>query len=221
MLVDKTDDPVVRENYVKALGLVSSFLGLKDTRLSADGKRVYGSVDGNGRVIIGPIRETKQKFYPWVDLTLKERNLNDNPLERQTTVREFLINLNKGISEALDSSSGANRSAILFTLDEASKIMANVAAETKVLLILSDMMENSEVITFYKLSPGTDAKKVFEQVKSKVPVPNLKGVNIYVLSSTRAIDSLSSKIEEFWKLYFIQSRGSLKQYSVYLPGPLD
>ena len=204
-LVDKTDSPRVLTNYEKALA------------------KIQVSLQGGGRVIISPIWETKQKISPWLDETLESESILDNPLERQEKVRVFRKNLERGMSDALHSPYGAEKSAILHTLVKVSEIMASVPADKKVLLILSDMLENSDEVNFYRSRKlRSDPSAVLKDISAKAGIPNLVGVNVYIVTSSGIGDDiLAEHVEKFWRLYFGKTGSLLKQYTPYLASDLD
>jgi len=220
-LVDKTDSPLVEKNYYKALAKVQNPLGLIGTHISEDKKRIVGNINGSGRVIIGPVWDTKQKFSPWVDESLDECSFNDNPIERRREVKNFLEKLNEGIKQSLKSPFGSVKTALIYELDEVSKTFGKIKAEKKILLILSNMMENSDIASFYNSDFISDPQRALKLIKEKHGIPTFDGVNVYVVSSGTVEDRVATLVETFWRLYFRESGANLRVYTTYLAVDLD
>lgn len=106
-------------------------------------------------------------------------------------------------------------------LQVGSNIIANSPSERKVLLIVSDMLENSSITSFYasnrvrQIDPTVELQKI---VKSGIS-GDLGGADVYVIgagfvgkgmaySSQLALDNL----EAFWRELFSQHNGTLQQF---------
>lgn len=106
-------------------------------------------------------------------------------------------------------------------LQVGSNIIANSPSERKVLLIVSDMLENSSITSFYasnsvrQIDPTVELQKI---VKSGIS-GDLGGADVYVIgagfvskgmaySSQLALDNL----EAFWNELFSQHNGTLQQF---------
>lgn len=94
----------------------------------------------------------------------------------------------------------------------------NDSSDNKVVLLVSDMVENSSFLNFYRVLlskqfiPDIEAKKIFEQLPS-----NFYNANLYVIgtgytksgkfSSGKALE----KVTKFWKAYFNLANANIKE----------
>jgi len=126
-------------------------------------------------------------------------------------------------------SSTIARSDILATVQDFSvHAVAGSAAEDKVLLLASDMLENSSITSFYAAGRLRliDPAQERARVQAQHLVPALRGVRIYVLGggligpqpaghdaagSYRDPRSMAA-LEEFWGGYFSEGGGQLVEF---------
>ena len=118
---------------------------------------------------------------------------------------------------------GANKklphSDIIKSLDDIAKhIIAPSHASTKVVLLVSDMIEHSSITTFYAKGhiKKIDVKKEMSNVKSSGHLANFSGASVYVIGTGtvgkkgyRDAKTLS-RLTDFWKNYFTTANAQLK-----------
>jgi hypothetical protein len=128
------------------------------------------------------------------------------------------------LSSALAGSRGSlNRSDILSTLKELGPQIKRSPARNKVLLLSSDMLENSSISSFYaknnvrKIDAVAEMKKVHEHEL----LTDFGGARVYVLGAGLVIESAKgtyrdpmamSALETFWRDYFKQSNAIVGEF---------
>jgi hypothetical protein len=87
-------------------------------------------------------------------------------------------------------------------------------ADTKVLIILSDMIDSSEESQIGQFAQGENCSQI-KSVVSKINKPNLDTVNVYVAGAGGIGDKGYNCLKKFWQEFFIQS-GVARDNLVYL-----
>ena len=229
VLLDKTDKPKDSLVYEKALHKVQDELGLGWYRKNAE-KGGLGPTNGGGKVVIASFKGSVQDIKHQVSITLKENSFNETNRNRRKTMKETFRNLKEKMEEALHSPYKSAQTPLLYVLNEISEMLAQEQAQKKTLLILSNMLENSELVSFYnprmKDEVKNNPKTFFEKkIKSIHSLPQFAGVNIYIVSpgttNSKIDDKLAVKVKEFWHYYFAETQGTLVAYHPFLQGDLE
>lgn len=139
----------------------------------------------------------------------------ENPKKRQREVAEFHDKVKQLIATKL---SGAeidkNYSKIFIKLCKSLNSLQSVTAGRKVLVLYSDLLENSETASFYKEDQLSEAVKNTDsfydnKLKTKCALPNLQGVEMYLNVMREAkSDVRISKAEQFW-IRLLESQGGV------------
>jgi hypothetical protein len=95
------------------------------------------------------------------------------------------------------------RTAIIDSLDLAQRVFATFHTDTKLLVLMSDMVEDSGKYNFYRenLAPvriGT----IIAQLKREKRVPDLSKVRVFVVGANYAGNEQFRQIRDFWFSYF-------------------
>lgn len=128
------------------------------------------------------------------------------------------------------------KTALVATLAEVSKeIFPLLESEETFLLIVSDMIENSDITRFYKdrdTDPGQyglrmiDPEKEMQGVKKSGVKPTYKGTEVYVIGAGYSPDGhyrstrIMQPLEKFWKLYMEYGGGRLCNFGPSLQGEI-
>ena len=103
-------------------------------------------------------------------------------------------------------------SALLETLGVVSKVLATDAAAKKRVVVFSDMIQNSQQVSFYN-APKIDAPALLKVVEKDQLVVPFKDVDAHTAGEGKGTsDEKARSIEEFWKSYFSKSGAVLKFY---------
>lgn len=139
----------------------------------------------------------------------------ENPKKRQREVAEFHDKVKQMMAAKL---SGAeidkNYSKIFIKLCKSLNSLQSAPAERKVLVLYSDLLENSETTSFYKEDQLSEAVKDADSfynniLKSKCALPDLSEVEIYLNVMREAkSDVRISKAEQFWTR-LLESQGGV------------
>lgn len=135
--------------------------------------------------------------------------------------------LGKHLQQAMSNSSdNLARSDVLASLKEISNRITQSSAKTRILLLVSDMLENSSVSSFYanhavrKLDPATELPKV-EREKL---LGNFGGARVYVIGAGMITEDKKrikgvyrdpvtmQALESFWRGYFDKSGAKLAEF---------
>jgi hypothetical protein len=109
-------------------------------------------------------------------------------------------------------------SAILETLSFVSSVLGTDVSSEKRLIIFSDMIQNSEAISFYKLKE-IDAEKVMQTVQKENLLTKLNGIRVYVAGiGVGLTDQRARAIESFWRQYFTATGAEVKFFGPVLVG---
>jgi hypothetical protein len=154
----------------------------------------------------------------------------DTCLQRQDAYGRKLVG--DAIKNATDGSSATlARSDIMGALRETSRIAATSNAKRKIVLVVSDMLENSAVSSFYAHNNvrNVDPQRELRKAIDAGMIGNFGGANVYVLgaglmgdsgtafSATAGSSSYRSPIamealHKFWEAYFSKSNAKLIEF---------
>lgn len=152
-------------------------------------------------------RNKLKKFDKCMDIKFKEKQKIPQPI-----IMETLNESNETISH----------SEIFKTLLEISNLHAFKKAKgNRIILLISDMLENSSVTSFYKNNhlKMIDTKNEMEIVKKTEYLPDFKDASIYVIGAgllslkarkqSNSNNEKMNKLKKFWAQYFNESNGTL------------
>jgi hypothetical protein len=188
-------------------------------------KRILGKI-GEGDVIVAdaitdsplsqssfPVNESFPEFKPDTDNDLIVKNKR---VEFDSQLQEKRDAMSKTIAALLsDQSRKINRTKILDALQLAERVFRTYARPTKVLVVLSDMIEESDHYNFLKQRLNdTEDQQIIAAEKKAGRLPALSGVRIYVIGSAVSGPSSSDRfehIESFWLQYFKAAEADLSK----------
>ena len=134
----------------------------------------------------------------------------------------FSNHIGKELKESFQPQKATSHSEIVGSLQDISNsILKNATAKRKIVLIISDMLENSEFTSFYAsgsvktIKPTSELKKIIDNKQFS----DFNSADIYVKSAgllpgekNYVSSHKMSKIEKFWQLYFSKSNGQLRAF---------
>jgi hypothetical protein len=184
LLIDKTDKNTNVDQ------LTQSFDALQE------------KVAAGERLVVGVSTGKQSEARIIVDAVKPQGSMWESVLKIRAREKAFGKCLDRARSELLNQNEAHPNSALLETLTFVSNFLNGDTASEKRLMLLSDMVQNSPVLSFYgkgMLQPAM-AIKTAETNKLLAPFP---GVSVIVAGAgTHTTDDRSRKIEEFWRLYF-------------------
>ncbi len=107
------------------------------------------------------------------------------------------------LHELLSWESTASRTKIIESLRVAGQILGSERRPRKLLILLSDMIEESDLANFThaRLDDTFIRKEISRQQKAGI-LPDLHGVRVFVAGADAATLERAAAIERFWKQYF-------------------
>src|SRR5213595_1514497 len=175
---------------------------------------ILPSLSAGDRLLIAPIHDkTLTDFRPLVDTSLPARpyfnGFLDNVLKFNRSAKELdaQILLLKDKTRTEVANVFAKRFTSQYTDIFSSLLLAQKLfydeTRRKVLILMSDMIEDSPPYNFEKVSwsPAT-TEKTLSELDAKGLIPKLAGVCIYVSGASAASAELAENIGRFWYAYF-------------------
>jgi hypothetical protein len=222
----KYEQKPIRKTVVVLFDLSESTRNLRDAYLDSF-KKVLPSI-GHGDVIVAtritessitepkiPIKEALPEFVP----KDKMGNPTDNPILVREAKKEADMNLErkkdefiKIAEEFLFSSKKVRHTDILSSLHIAEKVFKNYSQNKSILVILSDMIEDSSEYNFEKenLTEGR-IEEIIKREKRKNRIPELKDVKVYVVSAVLRDTKMFFALQNFWLRYFKECGANLSK----------
>lgn len=138
----------------------------------------------------------------------------DNPLDRNEEIKKFYYELDGLFSRLAAPTLSFSRSKIYQNLcRELISLKEIKEYDSKRLIIFSDMLENSDLFSFYKnkidFNDQESLKLTIESIEEKACIfPDLSDIEVYVISSRNETnDEMINNAEQFWK-YLLESKGA-------------
>jgi hypothetical protein len=114
-----------------------------------------------------------------------ENPLLTNSFKRRDKVKKFYSEISKVISDASQEKIGKDNSSIYFSIAKELNKLSQSSSDKKIMLVYSDLIENTEQMSFYDpkifdlLDKNTDQIK--EYFESQMELKNLNGIKIYLI----------------------------------------
>jgi len=137
--------------------------------------------------------------------------LGENPFDRMDEIKQFRKELKTGINELIGQVNWKTKESKIYqNVCRELKHLATKKADQKVVIIFSDMRENSSLFSFYghKGARIEQMTKNIEETHDNLlakdcELPNLEGIDIYIVSPrNQEIDEQINKAERFWTKLF-------------------
>ncbi len=123
------------------------------------------------------------------------------------------------------SESGLGKSDILASLKALGDLVSKSKAERKVILLVSDMLENSSVTSFYtaKGIRKIEPEKEMRIIESEKLLSDFNGASVYIMGAGLINEEgalkgvyrdpkVMSKLKDFWIEYFSKSKGKVEEF---------
>lgn len=122
-------------------------------------------------------------------------------------LKDSLLNI---VDSLFNNSRDVQKTEILSSMHLAEKIFKSYPEYKKIMIIMSDMIEDSEIINLNKVSLNIDFTNNF--IKEKIDngeIPNLKDVKIYIAGAYCSSSEKYKQIQNFWLKYFESCNANL------------
>lgn len=196
VLLDKTDDfPIDEEATIKH---IEEDIGFHS-----------GNVDNGIKVTFSTI--TSNTFNPvyQVEMERGKSFFQGSKSSDRIKQREFFQDsLRSAFQTVLDEPVGRKESEIYASICSSLHELKASSSKKKKLIILSDLLEHTPVISFYAYRDNTEAFKnnwnrIEEILEQNCSIPDLEGIDIQVIHlPDESTDHLFIMVLDFWKLFF-------------------
>jgi len=170
-------------------------------------EKIYQNLRQGDRVVVGTITsQSYVEFKPAVDEEIPKKTVWDNRLQFERALTNAREKIRREVDKLLSQKQGTLLTEILDSLNIADIIFHDEKERQKVLVLLSDMIQDSKDYKFDR-DKITDEyiHKVIRYRRNNKLMPNLAGVKVYVAGAS-ATDSYKFRtIQTFWAHYFAES----------------
>jgi hypothetical protein len=128
-----------------------------------------------------------------------------NEFKRSEELKQFQNNISEIIENAGHSKSEENNSSIYLPLVNALNSLAKNKADRKILLLYSDLMENTDKVSFYRKKDISllikEPKELMEELESMQALDDLSGIEVYFIYQPTNLksDTLFQLVSNFYK----------------------
>ncbi len=204
VLIDITDERFKDENFV------AENLPQLLTLMKLD--KNLGGYSG-GEIKLSLINEVSDSKSKTVKISTAESGLmGENPLNRKDQVNKFYVELETSFTKILEEANwGTDASKIYQKVTREIIKMKNNEAERKYLIIYSDMLENSQLFSFYGTNWKNNINKMIENPEATIEnlsekgpeLPDLSEFTIYIINTrTAENDEKINLSEQLWMAMF-------------------
>ena len=170
-------------------------------------EKVYRNLRHGDRLVVGTITSQSYiEFKPTVDEEIPKKTVWDNRLQYEKKLTDTKEKIQREVNRLLSQKQGTLLTEILDSLNIADIIFHDEKERQKILVILSDMIEDSKEGKFDK-DKITD-EYIHRVIKSRQKnnlIPNLANVKVYVAGAIAADSDKFRAIQAFWARYFSES----------------
>jgi hypothetical protein len=167
-------------------------------------EKIYQNLNQGDRIVVGTITSRSYiDFKAAVDEEIPKQSIWVNRIQFEQNLAKTEKNIRKEVDRLLSLKKGTPYTEILNSLNIADTIFHNEKKRQKILVILSDMVQDSKEYKFdrVKLS-NTYINDIIRHRQKQKLVPNLTDVKIYVAGASAADSRKFRSIEKFWARYF-------------------
>jgi len=136
--------------------------------------------------------------------------LGQNELDRMDEIKTFYKKLNQGINDLLASIEfQREQSKIYQNICRELNTLSNTHSDKKIVIIYSDMLENSNLFTFYgeisKIqSYINDINSAMQELSKDCSLPELSAIDVHIVTiRTKETDEKINLAEQFWTKLFM------------------
>lgn len=207
-LSESTARPDIRAAYVKAFKRIIEVLKEGDSLLGACiTERSIQQIDL-------PVEFEHPIFRPSTDNPLLRSGERDEFEKRISSMKEERI---KRVDELVIGKEGQPKilkTDIMSSVMLAANILKRYPERRRILVIFSDMIEDSESYNFERLKlTDKKIKEIIEKEKNRGMIPELNGVRVYITGAQARTLEMYNSIKKFWTEYFRVTGAELVEYS--------
>jgi hypothetical protein len=170
-------------------------------------EKIYQNLRQGDRVVVGTITsQSYVEFKPAVDEEIPKKTVWDNRLQYERSLTQAKERIRREVNKLLSQKQGTLLTEILDSLNIADIIFHEEKERQKVLVLLSDMIQDSKEYKFDK-DKMTDEyiNHIIQHRQKNKLMPNLNGVKVYVAGASAADSDKFRAIQTFWAHYLAES----------------
>lgn len=177
-------------------------------------QKIYKNLRHGDRVIVGTIASQSYiDFKPAVDEEIPVKTVWDNRLQYERSLTRAKEKIRSEVEKLLSQSGGSLLTEILDSLNIADAIFHDEKERQKILIILSDMIQDSKDYKFDKDKITEDyIGKIIRYREEKKLIPNLTGVKVYVAGASASDSNTFRAVQTFWTRYFVKTGADFSLY---------
>ncbi len=176
--------------------------------------KIYQSLDHGDRLLVSTITDRSDiNFKSTIDVEIPKKTLWDNRLQFERNLNQTRKKIQKEVKALLSNKHGSQWTEILNSLNIVDTIFHDEKDRQKILVILSDMIQDSKEYKFDK-DRITDAyiNAIIQHRQKEHLIPSLAGVKVYVAGANAASSDTFRAIQTFWTRYFSESGADFSPY---------
>jgi hypothetical protein len=170
-------------------------------------EKVYQNLRQGDRVVVGTITSRSYtEFKATVDVEIPIKTIWDNRLQFEKKLANTKEKIRGETNNLLSRPRGTMLTEILESLNIADIIFHDEKERQKILVLLSDMIEDSKEYNFDKdkITDEYIDRVIRDRQKNKL-IPNFTGVKVYVAGASAADSNKFRAIQTFWARYLSKS----------------
>lgn len=184
-------------------------------------KRIIPSLSAGDRLLVAPITEkTLTDFRPLIEVDFPPKpsfngfmqnamTYNRQLKEAETEVVRLKEELVGQVAAMFKQHFPSPRTDIFNAVVLAQKLFTD-DGRAKVLVLMSDMVEDSQPYNFYNLRWGPDTvEKLLGELDSNGLIPDLSGVCLYVAGASADSAEMAHRVSNFWATYFQRTKANM------------
>jgi hypothetical protein len=160
------------------------------------------------RALIGTIADRPiSRFIPLANRSAERKGI---ALDDREAVGRMRKELESDFARALVPTKAAQRTFILDAVNAAGEILRNARQERKRLVLLTDGIEESPAANFARQAvDAASMRRLIERRKKEGLLPQLKGVEVWLVGLGGRSNSEYSRLRTFWAEYFAAGQAKL------------
>ena len=170
-------------------------------------EKIYQNLRQGDRVVVGTITSQSYiEFKPAVDEEIPKKTVWDNRLQYERSLTHSREKIRGEVNKLLSQKQGTLLTEILDSLNIADIIFHDEKERQKILVILSDMIQDSKEYKFDKdnITDEYINNVIRSRQKNKL-VPNLANVKVYVAGASAGNSDKFRAVQTFWARYLAES----------------
>jgi hypothetical protein len=165
---------------------------------------IYQNLRQGDRVLVGTITSRSYiDFKPAVDVEVPKKSVWVNRIQFERKLASTKEKIRMEVNRLLSKKQGTQRTEILNSLNIADTIFHDEKERQKILVFLSDMIQDSKEYNFER-SKVTNSyiNKIVSYRQKNNLIPDLTGTKVYVAGASATDSGKYRSIENFWTKYF-------------------